>query len=592
MSVKYSWNRQNGAAMPSVRFMSIEPAEDYYKGMPLKLKEKGIVEPTDGDPEYICMAQYDPDAEIQPLEIPVQEVFPDVVYDRMNEDGSIEEVRFGSKGGDCGDLLETVEAEVPLVITWDGNAEGKETIGISDNTIYCVKISDAVLTKNELLGSEIIITKKDGTTENVVVTENIIQDMTAVGAPILAVIREDESYPLVQSILSDFSLDGVNQTAGIWLLYKTGDYVSSLTCPNATTTTTKQQLKPSLLPPHKHKWDDMTDKPFGMFETTLYEVENALFSYMEGDGHSYAIMGDIGLVGNETYTVNWDGTPYKCNSQSMEGVVFFGNGSLMGMGGNNEPFLFVCYPGQGTMVLDIESMQNGITTDVQHSFSISGNGVQTLEQKYIPGQCQSDWLNEERGTVGYIANKPFGLNEAYTSQHFEWDGDLTGKETITLSNGNTLCKVSEGWTYSPSIYDGFEFIIRDINDTYPTTTGLAKTVSVKASIGYGIGDGYGNINVGYILCNEDTQDPFLSELGLTSLNKGLYLAYSADSNGNVTHYVESLSLWALRELAGAYLPNVVRPKTLQLQSSSGYIFTISVDDSGNLVTKKDNFLKA
>lgn len=99
MSVKYSWNRQNGAAMPSVRFMSIEPAEDYYKGMPLKLKEKGIVEPTDGDPEYICMAEYNPDAEIQPLEIPVQEVFPDVVYDRMNDDGTIEEVRFGSKGG-------------------------------------------------------------------------------------------------------------------------------------------------------------------------------------------------------------------------------------------------------------------------------------------------------------------------------------------------------------------------------------------------------------------------------------------------------------------------------------------------------------
>ena len=99
MSVKYSWSRQNGAAVPPVRFMSIEPAEDYYKGMPLKLKEKGIVEPTDGDPEYICMAQYDPDTEIQPLEIPVQEVFPDVVYDRMNEDGTTEEVRFGSKGG-------------------------------------------------------------------------------------------------------------------------------------------------------------------------------------------------------------------------------------------------------------------------------------------------------------------------------------------------------------------------------------------------------------------------------------------------------------------------------------------------------------
>lgn len=336
-------------------------------------------------------------------------------------------------------------------------------------------------------------------------------------------------------------------------------------------------------------WNDLTDKPFGMFETTLYEAENALFQYSEFDGHSYAIMGDIGVADNETYTVNWDGTPYECNSQSMEGVVFFGNGSLMGVSGNNEPFFFIYYPGMGVRVLDIESAQNGITTDVQHSFSISGNSVQTLEQKYIPGQCQSDWLNEERGTVGYINNKPFGVNDAYDVQHFEWDGDLTGKKTITLSDGSTLCKVSEGWTYSPTIYEGFELSTRLINDAYPTITGLRKTVSVNNFLAYGMGNYQSSLNVGFIVCNKDNQDSFLSEFGLTSIEKGLYLHYHADSEGNVDVYTESISLMALDELPEAYLPTTVRPKTLQLQAPSGNIFDIVVDDEGNITTRKHNF---
>lgn len=162
MSVKYSWSRQNGAAVPPVRFMSIEPAEDYYKGMPLKLKEKGIVEPTDGDPEYICMAQYDPDAEIQPLEIPVQEVFPDVVYDRMNDDGTIEEVRFGRQGGG-GDILDSngkLKNEVlPDGYPYDARfsytnsvyKEGDELVGG-----FLFKVSDDTPSYEDLLGAKFI----------------------------------------------------------------------------------------------------------------------------------------------------------------------------------------------------------------------------------------------------------------------------------------------------------------------------------------------------------------------------------------------------------------------------------------------------
>ena len=249
MSVKYSWSRQNGAAVPPVRFMSIEPAADYYKGMPLKLKEKGIVEPTDGDPEYICMAQYDPDAEIQPLEIPVQEVFPDVVYDRMNDDGTIEEVRFGSKGGG-GDLLETVETEVPLEITWDGDLTGKEVVDQIGSQL--VKVSNAVLSYEQIVGSTVIF--YDGITDQtLVLTSDNVTDMSVVGIPanMIVAIEGETTVGLVCCVQSDFSQDGLTLTAGVWCLYYgagEGYWVKSLTCPNATTTTTKTQLKPSLLP--------------------------------------------------------------------------------------------------------------------------------------------------------------------------------------------------------------------------------------------------------------------------------------------------------------------------------------------------------
>lgn len=181
MSVKYSWSRQNGAAVPPVRFMSIEPAEDYYKGMPLKLKEKGIVEPTDGDPEYICMAQYDPDAEIQPLEIPVQEVFPDVVYDRMNEDGTTEEVRFGSKGGG-GAILDSngkLKSEVlPEGYPYDAggfsytNSVYKDGDELIDDAIF--RVSEDTPSYEDLLGANFAVNMA-GNVEGILTSEMVLE---------------------------------------------------------------------------------------------------------------------------------------------------------------------------------------------------------------------------------------------------------------------------------------------------------------------------------------------------------------------------------------------------------------------------------
>lgn len=291
MSVKYSWSRQNGAAVPPVRFMSIEPAEDYYKGMPLKLKENGIVEPTDGDPEYICMAQYDPDAEIQPLEIPVQEVFPDVIYEKINNDGTTEEVRFGSRGGGVGiktvngqkpdangnvevtagvqsDMYETDPESMAFVrnnpiesgvveLAFDGTLEGKEyrTLTMDDLSLYYVKMSDEFISNTDIVSVKL---NNDGTgVTDVEYTDDIYEPLKygyKVGENIEVVenpttISNDESTAVLDrgvwfAVIDASIMGGTGWMGGLGLTYKA------------------KKVKTSLIPTHSHKWNDISDAPF------------------------------------------------------------------------------------------------------------------------------------------------------------------------------------------------------------------------------------------------------------------------------------------------------------------------------------------
>lgn len=433
MSVKYSWNRQNGAAMPSVRFMSIEPAEDYYKGMPLKLKEKGVVEPTDGDPEYICMAEYNPDAEIQPLEIPVQEVFPDVVYDRMNEDGTIEEVRFGSKGGGGGgDLLETVETEVPLVITWDGDLTGKEFVN------GFVKVSNDIISAEMLLGSIAIavdssgqpVLEIEGTAEN-------IADETSQGTP--AVLLGYEGTQLVVCVQDDISGDdgGFAFTAGVWFMYMGEDgYINSLTCPNATTTTTKQQLKPSLLPNHKHKWDDIEDAI--CWDRSVSEPLNITFdgdltnyeSLDVGDGQHFVKMSDAiltvdDLVGGTVIYV--EGEQEKQLELTNENVVDMSVEASV-------PAIMVGFEGVMVIYGDMSAMGLPLTPGVWFAYAEGQMLVKSLSTPNV---------NITTGEIKKIDNKFLDL--AWLPTTSKQNVEILPETTLDFANGR-LFEISSNLT--------------------------------------------------------------------------------------------------------------------------------------------------
>ena len=101
--VKYEWDESNGVSVPTNKLMVID-ADEYYVGMPLKKVDAETVAPTDGTPDYICLAQRNAGDEIKPLQIPVQEVFPDAVYTKIMEDGTEEKMKFG--GGGASELLD------------------------------------------------------------------------------------------------------------------------------------------------------------------------------------------------------------------------------------------------------------------------------------------------------------------------------------------------------------------------------------------------------------------------------------------------------------------------------------------------------
>lgn len=260
--VRYFWSESNGTNRPTVRYMDFEPSTEYYNGMPLKKNEAGAVMPTTGDPEYICLWDYQPDGDIRTLEIPVIEIFPDTIYEKWNEDGTVEEVRFGSGGGGLpSDLVETVPDEVPLEITFDGNLEGLETTSMQG--VNLVKVLDFALEYEQIVGGDFEYIDPDG---NLVrldsLTVDEVLDSASQGMPGFIMIQGSNGAPVMISSYADLSAMGFMLPVGVWFAY--GEYeVKRFVNPNVMIPSGERtQIKPEFMPPHKHKWNDIEDQPF------------------------------------------------------------------------------------------------------------------------------------------------------------------------------------------------------------------------------------------------------------------------------------------------------------------------------------------
>ena len=123
--------------------------------------------------------------------------------------------------------------------------------------------------------------------------------------------------------------------------------------------------------------------------TTLMEEQEVAFS-TKGDGlYVAALIDALDVVGGQTYTVNWDGTEYKCVCNDNGGYITLGNLSIMGEGvDTGEPFLF------------LPTAQNVVATlDTSASHTIS---VKTTKEIVTPMAEEFLPTNTKNTTVFYL----------------------------------------------------------------------------------------------------------------------------------------------------------------------------------------------
>ena len=553
--VRYFWSESNGTNRPTVRYMDFEPSTEYYNGMPLKKNEDGAVMPTEGDPEYICLWDYQPDGDIRTLEIPVIEIFPDTIYEKWNEDGTVEEVRFGSGGGGGlpSDLVETVPDEVPLEITWDGNLGNYETVQMGDDTL--VKLSSEILTVEQIVGSNITFVQ-NGIEETAVLTNDGVMDTAAMGAPGVIVITTSfggDGKAMVA--YGDTSALGVSLSIGVWYVCRgMNEYTKSLSNPNVLIPGGERtQIKPEFLPKHLQ---------FGESEQVLYSVENAEFPYSEDEGGAVYVLSEppFSLENGKEYTVVWDGVEYNCIATVMseEGISagFLGNTAMIDGVDSGEPFVCVMHPGM-TGFVDLVSSET-----VSHNISVETVEIKKIDNKFI----DAEWM-------------AVGGRE-------QFEGEIVSNQTVqsaSIGGGSNLAGYA-------SNYD----LIKEGDGLRVVWNGKDYNVTVKAATisayGYTIDTLYAG-NYGAVLSHQGmsssvavTGEPFSISFGQTNIQTGefehkLDVSVATEEATGVDNTISIYAVSSIVPLPEKFMPDL---NQLTMISPSGKKFSVTVDDSGKL----------
>lgn len=325
-------------------------------------------------------------------------------------------------------------------------------------------------------------------------------------------------------------------------------------------------------------WEELEDKPFGMTETEIVNVPSLEFSngMTQGLATSIPIEGDL-------YTVVWDGTEYLCSATIVEGMMCLGNfGALTGGDDTGEPFLLMFGNVDGEfmfMCYDLPSAMGGVATST-HSALVVGFTAKQIDAKYIPSQ---DW-SATNSEIGYISNRPFYPEKTYT---IEWDGDITGKETVVtkeFASGakQCLCKISEDTFFILNRTSGYYAEYSDDSASNSIIL-FVELGNIKCGKARWNGRPTGDIDALCAAGNKTT-------LWGYSVSIGLWVKYYTDSAGNVTTYTKRISLFDIKPLSPAYTDEstaeiTVTRKELYLWSStpeSAKQFKLTVDDTGTI----------
>jgi hypothetical protein len=344
--------------------------------------------------------------------------------------------------------------------TYDGSLEGRTFHTIEVGYTF-VKISDRVLTEEDLIGSTILLHSEDISDSDfpdsdfsIEVTEGMLYDMrTDMGFPVIAVSE------LAMCVQADFNLYGIFVEKGVYVLRADEDgtllgYVKSM----------------SALPDEEevyHKLDSRyidAEWLAGRTEGSEVVLEESTQQFYSGDpcyARQYFL---FTLESNQEYTVRWDGENYPCRV----GIVmadyvigyFLGNASLFSSDYTNtgEPFCVIHVSIMGIPLIT-EIAASGDATE--HTIAILKTGqvrkrlpFHYLPQDYIfPNDLYDSEVSNNHLEQAYFHLLNGGTVYAnYSDNRFRvlaidldiWDSQF---HSMIMTNGDVIMMWSEdtGW---------------------------------------------------------------------------------------------------------------------------------------------------
>lgn len=285
--------------------------------------------------------------------------------------------------GEAGHILDRTHWVEPgtstNTLTFDGDVTGLEVVD------GMVKVSDTVVSVADLVGGVLEVVSLDESSDfpsgTVTLTEDLIMDMTADGAPMITMMTGNDDVVAVV-VTEDYELDGTLLEKGIWFWYSAGaGYVSSLTITEALFGV------PEIVHKLDNKYLDLDWTPKVEYTETeiLPEAEYACNSAARVD------VGDFEFQQGVQYIVNWDGVTYKLTAvkKSIMGseVVFIGNTYMytqVDSDNTGEPFVMVALDGYLTIYPTEVGAYTVKVTEVTPKYNQAPAG-------YIPGDYMPEW---------------------------------------------------------------------------------------------------------------------------------------------------------------------------------------------------------
>ena len=276
--------------------------------------------------------------------------------------------------------------EAPLDIQWDGQIGDRFSCSMGNEGMYFVKLTDAVLTAEQLKSSTVSVTIEGNGTQEVPLSadDSLVVDNTDMGAMMVMDVLIVSVYD-PDKFSSAAAAQGMNVTVtkGTYSVYGVG--ITDLRLWSDTVTIVDETIVPlpvKYLP--EIPLNKLPDSVQPVIYTEAVAAEIIPEQELTDSGNGVAISDwiDKPPADGTKWTVTLDGTAYTCTAVNNEYLASFaeegyavivGNGALI-MGGENatiglfdtgEPFVFVFYADDGPRCMFSD-------TSVAHTVQVNG----------------------------------------------------------------------------------------------------------------------------------------------------------------------------------------------------------------------------